>query len=267
MAQLQLSSTNGAQTPSPHGWQLPHSLHASAQQSAAPTHAASQKQPSGATPHTPPVAAQPHSDGQFSELSWQSQFPLPQTGGQSVGQLQLSSTTGAQVPSPHAGGQAPHTPHESGQQSLKSTHAASHQHPLGAWPHAPPVSAQPPPHSGVAPQSGQSPGQLVQSSPTLHVPSPHETGQSAGQQASSVPSHTSSPHTDGQMSQALHASGQQSPSSMHAASQKQPSGAWPHASPVAAQPPPPPPGLPPYGHTSHPYDPESHHRQPRMCLP
>jgi hypothetical protein len=49
---------------------------------------------------SPQKEQEPHSLGQLKQSSAQSQVPLPQTGGQSVGQLQLSSTNGSQVPFP-----------------------------------------------------------------------------------------------------------------------------------------------------------------------
>ena len=49
---------------------------------------------------SPQNEQEPHSLGQEPQVSSQSQVPLPQTGGQSPGQLQLSSMTGSQVPFP-----------------------------------------------------------------------------------------------------------------------------------------------------------------------
>src|SRR5688572_21582567 len=51
----------------------------------------------------------PHSSGQLKQSSAQSQVPLPQTGGQSPGQLQLSSSPGAQIPSPQSARHCPAT--------------------------------------------------------------------------------------------------------------------------------------------------------------
>ena len=63
-----------------------------------------QVQPSSPAPASqkpsPQKEQEPHSLGQEKQSSSQSQVPLPHTGGQSVGQLQLSSTKGSHVPLP-----------------------------------------------------------------------------------------------------------------------------------------------------------------------
>jgi len=136
---------------------------------------------------------------QLHESSPASQTPFPQTAPQppqSPGQ-ELQSSPPPQMPLPHVGPQTPHAPHASAQQLPYSGQFASH------W-QFPPV----PPHSqyehefgssgqsagqvhesspasqlpfGHPPQAPQSPGHELQPSPQLQAPSPQTEPQSLGQ--------------------------------------------------------------------------------------